>query len=242
MISRTLRDLFYRAMRIPMRTNGALYRSLRSPRSGLVKVHLGPGQRNYLDGWINVDANCFSAKIDVWADLRNALPFRDNTVDAFYSHHVIEHLPDYLLPFHFREMARCLKPGGLIRVGGPNGDSAARKLIEGDRRWFPDFPDPHRSVGGRFANYLLCRGEHLTILTLSYLTELAETAGFERIQRCLPIRETTRPELIGSELLSLEKERDFENPHTLIIEAIKPETASLEQQPVDVLASAPAER
>ena len=52
---------------------------------------------------------------------------------------VIEHLPD--LPGHFAEMFRALKPGGVFRIGGPNGDSAIRKFVEGDSAWFSDFPD-----------------------------------------------------------------------------------------------------
>ena len=104
-----------------MRVNAKLYRALRAPRSGRVKVHLGPGQRNYLAGWINVDANLLTAKIDVWADLTGGLPFRDATVDMFYSHHVIEHLPDAALAPLFAEMYRCLKPGGCIRIVRPSG-------------------------------------------------------------------------------------------------------------------------
>jgi predicted SAM-dependent methyltransferase len=61
---------------------------------GKVKVHLGPGQKNYIPKWINIDANIFSAKADLWADLRYRLPFHNSTVDAVYSHHMIEHLHD----------------------------------------------------------------------------------------------------------------------------------------------------
>lgn len=32
-------------------------------------VQLGPGQKNYIDGWVNVDANFVTAKIDIWADI-----------------------------------------------------------------------------------------------------------------------------------------------------------------------------
>jgi hypothetical protein len=56
----------------------------------------------------------------------------------------------------------------VIRVGGPNGDSAIRKFQKNDAAWFSDFPDKRRSIGGKFANFILCRGEHLTILTSSY--------------------------------------------------------------------------
>ena len=73
----------------------------------MVKVHLGPGKKNYLNGWINVDANIITAKIDVWSDIKHPLPFKDDVVDVFYSHHVIEHLPYMQKNFH--EMYRCLK-------------------------------------------------------------------------------------------------------------------------------------
>src|SRR6516164_6752748 len=122
MLSRFAKATFYVVAGPFMSVNGTLYRHLRSPRSGVHKVHLGPGQNNYLPGWINVDANMFTAKCDVWTDFASRLPFNDGTVDAIYSHHVVEHLPD--LGAHFREAYRCLKLGGVYRVGGPNGDSA----------------------------------------------------------------------------------------------------------------------
>src|SRR5436305_13370650 len=122
MISRKTKAIFYTVAGPVMRLNVALYRALRAPRSGVVRVQLGPGRKHYLDGWINLDANVFTRNCDVWADFRNKLPFRDGSVDAFYSHHVIEHLPDGLMSSHFSEMFRCLKCGGLFRVGGPHGE------------------------------------------------------------------------------------------------------------------------
>jgi len=224
MIPRAVKAAYYALLAPFMAANGFIYRVVRAPRLGAapIKAHLGPGQKNYLSGWINVDANLLTAKIDVWADLRNKLPFRDASVNVFYSHHVIEHLPDALLPFHFREMYRCLVPGGIIRVGGPHADNAMRKFLEGDAQWFPDFPDPRKSIGGRFVNFIFCRGEHLTALTLSYLTEIAADAGFENIQPCQPIVQTHYPDVIDQPVLSTEFEDTPDVPHTLIIEARKP--------------------
>ena len=221
MISRELKSLFYVALRVPMKWNGTLYRSFRAPTSGLVKVHLGPGQRNYLDGWINLDANFITAKCDVWADLSNPLPFKDGTVDAFYSHHVIEHLSDSVIAFLFKEMHRCLKPGGVIRVGGPDGDTAIRKFIENDTAWFGDWPDKRESIGGRFANFMFCRGEHMTMLSRSYLSELARAAAFQNIGFCVPVIQTGYPGLIDEAVLSKEHESTFDAPHTVILEAMK---------------------
>jgi predicted SAM-dependent methyltransferase len=184
-------------------------------------VQLGPGQGNYLEGWYNVDANFVTAKVDVWADLRHRLPFRDSTVDALYSHHVVEHLPDLHLPFHFGEIFRILKPGGVIRVGGPDADTAMRKYIEGDHTYFTDFPDKRDSVGGKLVNCLICRGEHLTLLTPSYLTELCEKAGFVNIRRSYA-HQTHYLQWFGKEVLDKEWDETPERPYTLLVEAEKP--------------------
>jgi prepilin-type processing-associated H-X9-DG protein len=132
---------------------------------------------------------------------------------------VIEHLPDRHLPTHFRQMFRALRPGGGIRVGGPDVGTACARLVAGDLGWFSTFPVARKSSGGRFANFVFCDGEHLTALSESYLRELAEAAGFVEIRRMLPCRESG---LVGREVLDLEYENDFEHPHTVIIEARKP--------------------
>lgn len=221
MLSRRIKNLFYVAAGPLMKANGFLYRYFLAAKKGMHKVHLGPGQRNYMVGWINVDANRFTGKCDVWADLRNPLPFNDETIDAFYSHHMVEHLPN--LEQHFREVYRCLKPGGVYRVGGPNGDSAIKKFMEHDDKWFGDFPDKRSSIGGRFENFIFCRREHLTILTYTFLEELMTKAGFVDVKGCKPMLETHYPELL-EECLSMEHESDFDNPHTIIVEAVKPGT------------------
>lgn len=146
MLSRKAKQAFYIGAGPLMKLNGAIYKAFRAPKDGRLRVHLGPGRRNYIDGWINVDANMFTGKCDVWADLRNPLPFPDESVEAFYSHHMIEHLPD--VKKHLQDAFRCLKPGGVYRIGGPNGDSAIKKFVEDDKSWFSDFPDKRESIGG----------------------------------------------------------------------------------------------
>jgi predicted SAM-dependent methyltransferase len=221
-----MKAAFYFLMGYPMLLSGVLYRLVLSPgenNKNLVRVHLGPGQGNYKSGWINVDANIISAKLDVWSDFRNRLPFRNASVDAFYSHHVVEHLPDDFLQFHFNEMYRCLKVGGMIRVGGPNAEEAFGRLFAGDSSWFEPyrhFPLERSSIGGMLNNFLLCRGEHLTILTKTYLEELLRSAGFTNISFYAPIEETGAPELF-SDIMPSEFELSPRNPHTLIVEARK---------------------
>jgi len=201
-----------------MRINGMIYRAFRHP-TAPVRVHFGPGKKRYLEGWINLDANFITAKIDLWANLLDPLPFRDSSVELFYSFHVIEHLPDAYLPQHFKDMYRCLKPGGGVRVGGPDVGNACRKYLEGDLDWFSDFPDRRESIGGRFTNFVFCQGEHLTALSHSYLRELAQEAGFTDIRFCIPSRES---DLIGPEVMAMEEESDLSCPHSIVMEARKP--------------------
>lgn len=202
-----------------MAINGWVYRHARAPRNGNLKVHLGPGQHNYIDGWMNLDANMFTGKCDLWVDLRNPLPFHDDSVDCFYSHHVIEHLPN--LQLHIQEVFRCLKPGGIYRVGAPSGDAAIKKFVENDSAWFSDFPDQRTSIGGRFENFIFCRGEHVTMITSSFLEELLQGNGFINLKQYKPVTETGYLDLFSS-CLAKEYESDFDTPHTLIVEAEKP--------------------
>jgi SAM-dependent methyltransferase len=220
MISRRLKKTYYSILYPFMMLNGLLYKYLRSPgKDEFVKVQLGPGMKNYLPGWINIDANKVTAKCDIWADLRNPLPFHDSTVDAFYSFHVIEHLPD--LRSHFQDVYRCLKPGGFYRFGGPNGDVAIDRFVANDLEWFSIWPERRNSIGGRFENFIFCKQEHLTILTFSYLNELCLDAGFVDVGLCPPVLKTNYPEIFA-ECLKIEHERDFNHPHSIVIEARKP--------------------
>ncbi len=221
MLSRRAKVGFYLVFGPIMRINGWIHSRFRSPSKSipdLLRVHLGPGPKKYLAGWVNVDANMFTGKCDIWADLRHPLPFRDESVDAVYSYHVIEHLPD--IEKHLTDVFRILKPGGVYRLGGPNGDTAIQKFVEGDHSWFDDWPDHYESIGGRMANYLLCRNEHIAILTESFLRELSLRAKYSRAVRLSAHIETEHPDLFA-DCIATEYERDNRYPRNLIIELTK---------------------
>lgn len=222
MVPRWAKHGYYVALSPLMRMNAWRHRAWPAVARGVCRVQLGPGQKNYLSGWVNVDANLVSCRPDIWADLRHRLPFPDASVDCIYSHHVVEHLPD--LDFHFREMYRCLKPGGVIRIAGPHGDNAMQAFAEGRTDWFGDWPTRRRSIGGRFENFIFCRGEHLTILTRSFLEELAQDAGFHDIGEVRPCA-TRHPQAITEDALRMEQDDKDGLPTTLVIEAVKPVAA-----------------
>ena len=218
MLSYTAKRAYYFFMGPLMKLNGMFYKNFRQSKD-IIKVQLGPGSTNALKGWVNVDANPFAKNIQVWSDFSESIPFKNNSVECFYSHHVIEHLREDFLQNHFNEMFRSLKSGGAIRIGGPNADASMKKYLEGDMDWFPDFPVKRESIGGKFANFMMCLNEHYTLLTPSYLEEICKKAGFVDFCICLPKKET---KYLNEEVMINEYEYDYEMPRTLIIEARKP--------------------
>jgi SAM-dependent methyltransferase len=79
-------------------------------------LHLGCG-RSYKVGWVNVD--CMARlKPDMVVDLTKfPWPWEDNSVDAIYSSHVFEHLPNTVETMD--ECHRILKPGGTLECVVP---------------------------------------------------------------------------------------------------------------------------
>ena len=119
-------------------------------------------------------------------------------------------------------MFRVLKAGGVFRVGGPNGDAAVREYLAGNKKWFSDFPDARHSIGGQLENFIFCRREHLTILTPSFLEELASECGFRGIQVVQPAVQTGSPTVFDATVMEHEWEDTPESPHTLLVEGLKP--------------------
>jgi SAM-dependent methyltransferase len=79
-----------------------------------IKLNLGASQ-TYIPGFINID---ISKNADISLDLgKDRLPFESNSVDVVFSHHTLEHIPDYL--FCIGEIHRVLKHGGHFLLGVP---------------------------------------------------------------------------------------------------------------------------
>jgi len=73
-------------------------------------LHVGCGEK-YLPGMVNIDPNPDRSKVDYRYDVHD-LPFEDSTFDSAISCHVLPSLQDPVQAM--REMARVLKPGGVM--------------------------------------------------------------------------------------------------------------------------------
>jgi ubiquinone/menaquinone biosynthesis C-methylase UbiE len=84
-----------------------------------IKVDLGCGRRK-VPGSLGVDIVPAPA-VNVVADFRQGLPFRDNSVDAAYAYHLLEHMDDFI--GFMEEVWRICKDGAHVYIKVPHGAS-----------------------------------------------------------------------------------------------------------------------
>ncbi len=65
---------------------------------------------------------------DVRADVR-ALPFADESVEAIFCSHLLEHLPEWDVVPALAEWRRVLKPGGALMMKLPDVQSVAEAIV-----------------------------------------------------------------------------------------------------------------
>lgn len=91
-------------------------------------LNIGCGARFHED-WVNMDIVPHGYGTLVH-DAATGLPFPDNSFEAVYHSHVLEHLPRREAPFFLRECLRVLKPGGVIRIAAPDLEAQCRLYLE----------------------------------------------------------------------------------------------------------------
>lgn len=90
------------------------------------KIHLGCGD-NIMPGWINVDM--LDDPNILKFDLRNKMPFEDNSIDFFFCEHFFEHLSREEGLKLLKDIYRCLKPGGVSRIVVPDLEMLLKNYI-----------------------------------------------------------------------------------------------------------------
>ncbi|RJQ83020.1 MAG: methyltransferase domain-containing protein [Desulfobacteraceae bacterium] len=88
--------------------------------------------------WVNVDFKSNHPNV-IAHDLNRSIPFSDDSFDAVYHSHLLEHLPKNRAPVFITECYRVLKPDGILRVVVPDLEQIARwylllleKALQGD--------------------------------------------------------------------------------------------------------------
>jgi len=87
---------------------------------------------HYAQGWVNVDVwESDTTKPDVVVKPGQPYPFDDNTFDAAYLGHVIEHIPWNDVPKFLTDISRVVKPNAPILVVGPDVYKTIKRWKDG---------------------------------------------------------------------------------------------------------------
>jgi len=149
-----------------------------------VHLNLGCGDK-YCDYFVNIDANPLR-KLDLWLDIRNGLPFADESVDSIYTAQMLEHFYPNELVTVLSECRRVLKSDAGMRVVVPSLENAIAAYSVRKMQWFSDWPRSNRSIGGRFSNFIFCDGQHRNAFDFEYMSEMLLSAGFSKVEKSRP--------------------------------------------------------
>ncbi len=145
-----------------------------------INLEIGSGKRIGSDGWLSVD---MSPKCDINWDLRNGIPFPDNSVDKIYSSHFLEHLTVKEGQKFLTESFRALAPAGLFSICVPNARLYIDAYTKSDNNIasFVKFRPAFDNTGSRidFLNYMAyMAGHHKCMIDEDSLINRLKMAGF----------------------------------------------------------------
>ena len=135
---------------------------------GIIKRFIQPVKEAHWIG-LDIDTNregIALAKYDelVQCDFDKGLPLPDKHLDIAVCSHVLEHLPRP--DFTLREIARILKPGGLLLVGVPTGPKFVTAIRE--RQFASQLKSGKRKLG-----------QHIHMFSEKRLRNMVSDAGFD---------------------------------------------------------------
>jgi predicted SAM-dependent methyltransferase len=134
-VRRALNALWEELKLVP-RHRAAVRKARRHNHHGEIKLQLGSGSQPK-QGWINIDL--FAPTADLALDVREDLPFPDNSVTLIYSEHLFEHLLYPTDARHvLREALRILRPGATISLVVPDCGNALLAYARRDESFFTE--------------------------------------------------------------------------------------------------------
>jgi predicted SAM-dependent methyltransferase len=173
-----------------------------------LKLNVGCGKVK-LPGWVNID---IEPDADLVMDVRKGLPFDDFSVDFIYNEHFLEHITYEEGEMFLKELQKCLKKGGILRIAMPDLDYLIQQYGKDFKaeEWFPSGYE-FVQTKGMAINISFYWWGHKYLYNEEDLRNQLMKAGFRNINRC----EWNKSSY--SELSGLETRKES----ILIMEAIK---------------------
>jgi predicted SAM-dependent methyltransferase len=148
-------------------------RSLRRPP---IRLNLGSGFAPK-SGWTNIDL--VGAPRAIPWNLATGIPYPDDSVDAVFHEHFLEHLPVQLGFALTRECKRVLRPGGVLRFGVPDAEAVVRSYARQiNTAWAESKPTAMLAVCGLFYG-----DGHRAMYDSLTMEMLCRAAGFPEVAR-----------------------------------------------------------
>jgi ubiquinone/menaquinone biosynthesis C-methylase UbiE len=179
--------------------------------TGVRKLNWGCGGHT-AQGWINSDQKD-GPGIDLSCDIRNGLPFEDNSIDYAVSIHALPEVPFPEIVPVLQELWRVLKPGAALRLCLPDLLKGIDAFRRNDHDYFLIPDEDAKSIGAKLIVQLIWYGYSRTLFTEDFIEEMLLKAGFSRVDRCkYQQTNTSHPDITVL---------DNREPESLYVEAIK---------------------
>lgn len=117
-------------------------------RGEAVRLNIGSGAPGP-EGWTNINL-LPGENIDYAIDVRDGLPFDDNSVDYAVCHHVFDLLTFDEMTRLLEEVHRVLRPEARFRASGADVMRGAARAIAGDWEWFAELRSSMEETVGFF--------------------------------------------------------------------------------------------
>ena len=140
-----------------------------------LKLHLG-SHLVHKEGWVNVDLA--GIPVDLSWNLAKPLPFPDQSLEAIFHEHLLEHMTLEVGLRMIDECYRTLRPGGVLRVVVPDATDLIAAYTESRGGPYRRCPTAFLALQEPFYRY-----GHRTMYDAETLGLLLEAAGFADIDQ-----------------------------------------------------------
>lgn len=141
-----------------------------------MKLHIGGEDAK--EGWTIINAQQ-KEHVDIVGNITDLSEFKDESIDAIYASHVLEHVSQNDITKTIAGIYRVLKKGGTFYCSVPNMEVLSKMLIHKDLDINQKWHVMRMMFGGQIDDYDF----HFIGWTLEFLNNFLGNAGFKSFER-----------------------------------------------------------